>query len=114
MSQFAEFGLPDDEPSDEQADIAAQIAEAEAAEKAAKQKVAELRRRRGAAEPPAGNGTPEAGPGQVDLDALLSKVSDRSRPWPEIEAELAATHGFRSSTPAPSARGIRPGGRRPR
>jgi hypothetical protein len=99
---YDDFGLPADDGPDEQ-DLAARLETAE-------RELAALRKKHGAATP-ANGAKPPAAPGEVDLDGLLAKVSDRSRPWPEIEAELAATHGFTSSVPAPSTRGFRSGQR---
>jgi hypothetical protein len=106
MSQFG-YDLPDDDAADEP-DGAEALRAAEAEAAAAQKRLADLQRKHGATTPPKDGKQPEAG--QVDLDALLAKVSDRSRPWPDIETELVQA-GFRSSTPAPTTRGIRPGRR---
>jgi hypothetical protein len=45
---------------------------------------------------------------EVDLDVLVARVGDKSRPWPEIEAELVEL-GFVQRGPQPSRLGIRAG-----
>ncbi len=104
MSQFG-YDLPGDEPDDGEVDIDGQLAAAEAERKAAEARLAALRKQHGRATPPSG-GKPPAVPGEIDLDALLAKVGDRSRSWPEIASELE-TLGFTGATSAPSTRGMR-------
>jgi hypothetical protein len=99
-----DYGADDYAP--EQVDLAAQLAAERVAREAAEARLAELERRHTAAGMSA-RSAPPTGPGvEVDLDALLVKVSDPSRPWPEIEAELEAA-GFVPSSPRPSTRGLR-------
>jgi hypothetical protein len=86
-----DYGLPGEESAE---DLAAQLAAERSARERAERDLAALQRKHGAATP-ANGAKPPAAPGEVDLDALLGKISDRSRPWPELRAELEAA-GFRN------------------
>ena len=96
-------GFDDDfgEDAPEQADLAAQL-------KAAEDKLAALQRRRHseARAPSSADGQTAAGPDGANLDDLMALVSDRSRPWPDVLADLEA-RGFRSTVPQPSRHGLR-------
>ena len=103
MTGFDDYG--DDAP--EQDDLAAQLAQAKAERRAAEEKLAALQRRHGEARPSSSvDGQAAAGPGGADLDELTALVADRSRSWPEIEADLER-RGFRSAAPKPSRLGLR-------
>lgn len=96
-----DYGLPGDEP-----DYEAKYQEERAAKEKLETELAALRSQRGDAAGRSPTATP-ASPGEAaDLDAMLAKVSDRSRAWPEIEAELEAAHGFTGGL-RPSQAGLR-------
>jgi hypothetical protein len=93
---YDDYGQPDDGEPDQQ-DLAARLETAEA-------ELAALRKKHGGATPATG-AKPPADP--VDLDGLLARISDRSRPWPEIESELQGL-GFTGPTSGTaSTRGMR-------
>jgi hypothetical protein len=103
-----DFDLPDDDDAPEQDDLAARLKQAKADHADAERRLTELQAKHAAAGSGPAAGKAPTGPAEVDLDALLAKVSDRSRSWPEIEAELVA-QGFTGKGPQPSQRGLRAG-----
>jgi hypothetical protein len=100
--QYDEFDLPGDGQAEDPPDLPTQIAEAET-------RLAELRKRSGAAEKAEAGAQPGSTAGAVPggpPPGLLERLSDRSVDWPTLQQELAS-HGF------VDARHARPAGRQP-